>query len=44
MTVARAVGHKNIAVTAKVYAHALGTHEEQAERAALAAEAAGLGY
>ena len=44
MTVSRAVGHKNIAVTAKVYAHALGTPEEQAERAARAAAAAGLGY
>ena len=44
MTVARAVGHKNIAVTAKVYAHALGTPEQQAERAALAAAAAGLAY
>jgi integrase len=44
MTVVRVVGHTNIAVTAKVYAHALGTHEKQAERAALAAEAAGLGY
>jgi integrase len=44
MTVARAVGHKNIAVTAKVYAHALGSPEQQAEKAALAAAAAGLGY
>jgi integrase len=44
MTVSRAVGHKNIAITAKVYAHALGTPEEQAQRAAQAAAAAGLGY
>lgn len=44
MTVSRAVGHKNIAVTAKVYAHALGSPEQQAEKAALAAAAAGLGY
>jgi integrase len=44
VTVSRAVGHKNIAVTAKVYAHALGTPQEQAARAAKAAAAAGLGY
>ena len=44
MTVSRALGHKNIAVTAKVYAHTLGSPEEQADRAAIAAAAAGLGY
>jgi hypothetical protein len=33
--VSRAVGHKDISVTAKVYAHALGSPQEQAERAAL---------
>jgi integrase len=43
-TVSRAAGHANVLVTAKLYAHALGTPEEQAERAALAAAAAGLGY
>jgi integrase len=43
-TVSRAAGHANVHVTAKLYAHALGTAEEQAERAALAAAAAGLGY
>ena len=42
--VSRAVGHKSIAVTAAVYAHALGTPAEVAARAARAAEAAGLGY
>ena len=44
VTVSRAVGHKNIGVTAQVYAHALGMPEQQAQRAAKAAAAAGLGY
>ena len=43
-TVSKAVGHANPNVTTKVYAHALGTPEEQAERVALAAAAAGLGH
>jgi integrase len=43
-TVSKAVGHANANVTTKVYAHALGTPEEQAERVALAAAAAGLGH
>jgi integrase len=43
-TVSRAAGHANVHVTAKLYSHALGSPEEQAERAAMAAAAAGLGY
>jgi integrase len=43
-TVSRAAGHANVHVTAKLYSHALGSPEEQAERAAAAAAAAGLGY
>ena len=43
-TVSRAAGHANPHITAKLYSHALGSPEEQAERAALAAAAAGLGY
>jgi integrase len=43
-TVSRAVGHANPNVTATVYAHALGTPEEQAERVAAAAAAGGLGH
>lgn len=43
-TVSRAAGHANPHITAKLYSHALGSPQEQAERAALAAAAAGLGY
>jgi len=43
-TVSKSVGHANPSVTTRVYAHALGTPEEQADRVALAAAAAGLGY
>ncbi len=43
-TVSRAAGHANPRITAKLYSHALGSPEEQAERAGLAAAAAGLGY
>ena len=43
-SVSKAVGHANPNVTTKVYAGALGTPDEQAERVALAGAAAGLGY
>ena len=43
-TISRAAGHANPHITAKLYSHALGSPEEQAQRAALAASAAGLGY
>jgi len=43
-TISKAVGRANPNVTTKVYAHALGTPEEQAERVAVAAAAAGLGH
>ena len=43
-TISRAVGHANPNITAKLYSHALGSPEEQAHRAALAAAAAGLGH
>jgi hypothetical protein len=43
-TVANAVGHKNILVTARVYSHAIGSPAERAEKAARAAAAAGLEY
>ena len=43
-TISRAAGHANPHITAKLYSHALGSPEEQAHRAALAAAAAGLGH
>ena len=43
-TISRAAGHANPHITAKLYSHALGSPEEQAQRAALAAAAAGLGH
>jgi integrase len=43
-TISRAAGHANVGITAKLYSHALGSPEEQAHRAALAAAAAGLGH
>ena len=42
--ISRAAGHANPHITAKLYSHALGSPEEQAHRAALAAAAAGLGH
>jgi integrase len=43
-TVSRYVGHSNAAVTARVYAHAIGTAAEQAARVAAGMQAAGLGH
>jgi len=43
-TLSKAVGHANPNVTTKIYAHALVTPQEQAERVALAAAAAGPGH
>jgi integrase len=43
-TISRAAGHANPHATAKLCSHALGSPEEQAQRAALAAAAAGLGH
>ena len=43
-TISRAAGHANPHITAKLYSHALGSPEEQAHRAALAAAAAGFGH
>jgi hypothetical protein len=43
-TVSKYVGHKNSQVTARVYAHAVGTPAEQAARVAAGMQAAGLGY
>ena len=43
-TASRYVGHKNVQVTAKVYAHAIGSDAEQAARVAEAMKAAGLGH
>jgi integrase len=43
-TVSRYVGHANVGVTARVYAHALGSPAEQAARVAEAMRAAGLGH
>jgi integrase len=43
-TISRAAGHANPHITAKLYSHALGSPQEQAQRAALAAAAAGLGH
>jgi integrase len=42
-TASRYVGHKNVQVTAKVYAHAIGSAAEQAARVAEAMRVAGLG-
>jgi hypothetical protein len=42
-TASRYVGHKNVQVTAKVYAHAIGSAAEQAARVAEAMRLAGLG-
>jgi integrase len=43
-TVSKYVGHASVAVTARVYAHALGSPAEQAARVAAAMRAAGLGH
>ena len=43
-TVSAYVGHSNSQVTARVYAHAIGTPAEQAARVAAGMQAAGLGY
>jgi integrase len=43
-TASRYVGHKNVQVTAKVYAHAIGSDAEQAARVAEAMKVAGLGH
>lgn len=43
-TVSEYVGHANVGVTARVYAHALGSPAERAARVAEAMRAAGLGY
>jgi integrase len=43
-TASRYVGHKNVQVTAKVYAHAIGSDAEQAARVAEAMRVAGLGH
>jgi hypothetical protein len=43
-TISRAAGHADTHITAKLDSHALGTPEEQGQRAALAAVAAGLGH
>jgi len=43
-TVSRYVGHANAGVTARVYAHAIGSPAEQAARVAAAMRAAGLGH
>jgi integrase len=43
-TVSKYVGHANVGVTARVYAHALGSPAEQAARVAAAMQAAGLGH
>ena len=43
-TASRYVGHKNVQVTAKVYAHAIGSPAEQAARVAEAMKVAGLGH
>jgi integrase len=42
-TASRYVGHKNVQVTAKVYAHAIGSAAEQAARVAEAMRVAGFG-
>jgi integrase len=42
--ISRAAGHATPYITAKLYSHALGSPEEQAQPAALAAAAAGLGH
>ena len=42
-TASRYVGHKNVQVTGKVYAHAIGSDAEQAGRVAEAMRVAGLG-
>ena len=43
-TASRYVGHKNVQVTAKVYADAIGSDAEQAARVAEAMRLAGLGH
>jgi integrase len=43
-TVSEYVGHANVGVTARVYAHALGSPAERAARVAEAMRAAGLGH
>jgi integrase len=43
-TASRYVGHKNVQVTAKIYAHAIGSDAEQAARVAEAMRVAGLGH
>jgi integrase len=43
-TVSRYVGHANVAVTARVYSHAIGSPTEQAARVAAAMRAGGFGY
>jgi integrase len=43
-TVSRYVGHASVGVTARVYAHAIGSPAEQAARVAEAMRAAGLGH
>jgi integrase len=44
VSVSKQMGHANPNVTLAVYAHVLGTEEEQADRGAEIAAAAGLGY
>jgi integrase len=43
-TVSEYVGHASVAVTARVYSHALGSPSEKAARVAAAMQAAGLGH
>jgi integrase len=43
-TVSRYVGHANVAVTARVYSHAIGSPSEQAARVSEAMRIGGFGH